>query len=79
MAGSSEADLKGNNKRAWPWYLLWHAVVHSDEQSSHPCAGLCEEGTITKDKESTVGSRGEAENYDRSLGIVSLLINFSTT
>jgi len=69
MAGSSEADREGNNKGAWSRYHLRHAAVGSDQQSSHACTGLGEEGAVTEDKESAIGSRGEAENYDRSLGI----------
>lgn len=78
MAGSSEADLEGNNKGAWSRYHLRHAAVSSDQQSSHACAGLGEEGAVAEDKESAISSRGEAENYDRSLGILpklSLIVN----
>jgi len=69
MAGSSETDLKGNIKRTWPRYHLRHAAVHSDYQGSHACARLSEEGTVTEDKKSAAGSRGETENCDRSLGL----------
>lgn len=67
MARSSKADFKGNNKRAWSRCHLWHAAVHSNQQGSHACTRLCEEGIVTEDKESTVGSGGETENCDRSL------------
>lgn len=64
LAGSSEADLEGNNQGARSRCHLRHAAVLGDQQGSHAGAGLGEEGAVAEDKEPAAGSRREAENCD---------------